>query len=339
QPALTSKPATDLKTNGWPLTVVASCNAFTDDASRLLVPGQILTSLSKMPWYKVQFEDGKIGWVKATNVKEPTDDYYRLGYEAYRKKDFSTAVKYYQNAVAVNQSFVKGYFWLAKSYDAQGDLDSASAAILQAAQLDDRDIEVKVMTNYLAQKYFTAAHGKYRDGRFNEAVAGYRRAIDLKPDSAYSWTEMGQSLWQLGMAAEANSAWKEALKYDPANPRLITLLDLKAPGVEVASAPRKAPSVAPLVADDSLQILKTGKTGKGTKIEAAIKSVISLTKSLGTPISEKGWQVKKLGGKSLVSYICEQSGGVLESFEWLVDVDTRQVMPHNDNARILMTRW
>jgi hypothetical protein len=64
-----------------------------------------------------------------------------------------------------------------------------------------------------------------------------------------------------------------------------------------------------------------------------------MTKSLGTPIVEKGWQVRRRGEKFLVSFLCVQSGGALDSFDWLVDVDTRQVQPHNDNARLLMSRW
>jgi hypothetical protein len=81
------------------------------------------------------------------------------------------------------------------------------------------------------------------------------------------------------------------------------------------------------------------KTSKGTRLESAIKSVVALTKSLGTPVVVKGWQIRKKGEKSIVKYVCEQSGGALETFDWLVDVDTRQVLPGNDNARLLMSRW
>ena len=97
--------------------------------------------------------------------------------------------------------------------------------------------------------------------------------------------------------------------------------------------------VAPLIADDSLQIVQAGKTDKGTRIDSAIRSVVALTKSLGTPIAEKGWAIKKRGEKVVVSYLCQQGSGALESFDWLVDVDTRRVIPSNSNARLLMSRW
>ena len=88
-----------------------------------------------------------------------------------------------------------------------------------------------------------------------------------------------------------------------------------------------------------MSIIKKEKTNKGTKIDSAIKSVVALTKSLGTPIVEKGWHVRKRGDKVLISYMCQQKGGADESFDWLVDVDTRRVVAYNDNARLLMSRW
>lgn len=322
-----------LQSSVWPLTVISSCKAYSGDTVRVLNPGQVLTSISRVYWYKLIFEDGKEGWVSSVDVKEPTDEYYHLGYEAYKTKNYAAAVKYYQAAVEVDPGFVKGHIWLAKSQTALGNLDVAVESVKKALRLDERDIDGRLVAGVLAQKCFTVAHGKFKAKLFHEAIAEYRKVLDLKPGSVPAWLEMGASLKEVGLASEARSAWKEGLKYDSENPTLRALLGSGNLSVAVA------PSVAPLVADDSLNILKSEKTGRGTRIEAAIKSVVSMTKSLGTPIVEKGWQIRRQGEKFLVSYLCEQSGGALESFDWLVDVDTRQAMPHNDNARLLMSRW
>jgi len=324
--------------SGWPLTVTSTCAALSGNSSRILYVGQKLVGLSKVPWYKVLFEDGSEGWVPITSVQEPTENYYLLGHNAYKTKNFAAAVSHYRNAVAVDPDFVKGYLWLAKSYMALGNLDSAGEATLKAMRLDERDIDVRVIATDLAQKYFSLAHSQYKAGRYHEAVETYRRALDLKPASVLSWVEMGESLQRLGLEAEAHSAWKEALKYDPENQELRALLKTE-PVAETGPAAQMKSAVAPTIADDSLQIVKAEKTKKGTKIEAAIRSVVALTKSLGTPVMEKGWQIRKQGEKFLVSYLCQQGGGALESFDWLVDVDARQVLPHNDNARLLMSRW
>jgi len=332
--------------SGWPLTVTSTCAALTGGASRILYAGQRLTGLSKVPGYKILFEDGEEGWLPAAKVKEPTEDYYRLGYEAYKAKNYTSAIKFFRNAVAVNPEFLKGYLWLAKSYAAQGELDSASEAIRKAMQLDERDIDSRVVVASLAQRYFSLAHNKFKSGCEHEAVATYRKVLDLKPTSILSWIEMGESLRRLGLESEARSAWREALKYDSENQELRALLQtasrpevVSKPSEEVKTRIQVKAAVSPLIVNDSLAIVREQKTNKGTKIEAAIKSVVALTKSLGTPIAEKGWQIRKQGEKLLVSYLCEQSGGALESFDWLVDVDTRQALPHNENARLLMSRW
>lgn len=328
-----------VQNSGWPLTVVATCNAYTGNATRKLKSGQVLVSLSRMQWYKVVFDDGQEGWVPGNDVKEPTEDYYQQGCQAYALKNYAAAAKFYQNAVAIDPGYVKGYLWLAKCYFAQGDLDGAAEAILQATRLDGRDMESRVMAGTLAHQFYLSANKKMSGGHWHEAIAGYRRALDLKADSVAAWLEMGQCYRRLGIESEARDSWKLGLKADPDNRQLRGLL-----GSELVAGEQKAvaggtKNISSLVADDSIAIIKNEKTGKGTPIESAIKSVITLTKSLGTPIAEKGWQIKRNGEKILVSYLCEQSGGVLESFDWLVDVDTRRVTPRNENARVLMSRW
>ena len=331
--------------SGWPLTVLASCAAYTNNSTRILAAGQTLVSISKLAWYKVRFNDGKEGWIPSTSVQDPADDYSRQGTAAYDAKNYDTAVKFYQNVVALDPGQVKGYLGLAKSYLAQGQLASASETIREALRLDERDADCRTVADDLAQKYYRIAHDKVNQGRPHEAIASYRKMLELKPEATTAWLELGRSLRRLGLVAEARDAWRSGLKADPDNRDLRALLgsqplatlDRQQP--IVLAAGQKRNNVASLLADESVQLIKQEKTSKGTKIESAIQSVIGLTKSLGTPIAEKGWQIKKRGEKLLVSYICEQSGGALESFDWLVDIDTRQVSPHNENARVLMSRW
>lgn len=333
----------------WPLTVTTTCAALVGGSSRILYVGQGVVGLSKVPWYKVVFEDGEEGWVPASMVKEPTDDYYRLGYEAYCKKEYVSAIEHYKTAVAINPEFVKGYFWLSKSYFKLNDLNAAYHYIRQANALNDRDISIKILSNVLAHKFFTLAHENFKTGKYHSAVANYQRVLELKPSSTTSWIEMGHCYSKLDFPLEARSAWKEALKVDPENKVVYALLDIDFdPRVltQLSSRPKEEGTIAslseglpPVLADDSLCIVKENTTKKGTKVESAIRSVISLTRSLGTPVIEKGWAIKKNGEKYLVAYICEQGKGALETFEWLVDVDTRHVTASNANAQLLMGRW
>jgi tetratricopeptide (TPR) repeat protein len=329
---------------GWPLTVISSCTAYGGKSAHPLRSGQVLVSLSRMQWYKVVFEDGQEGWVPGNSVKEPTDDYAQQGDQAYASRNYTAAAKFYQNAVAIDPAYVKGYVGLAKCYLIQGDSERAYDSILQATRLDGRDMDSRVVAEKVAQRFSAGANRKMNGGRLHEAIADYRKALDLKADVTDAWLELGRCYRRLGLETEARDSWKTGLKADPDNRELRVLLGLSLATASAKQATdnqaaRSPKNVASLVADDSLTIIKKEKTSKGTQIESAIKSVVGLTKSLGTPIAEKGWQIRRSGQKFLVSYLCEQSGGVLESFDWLVDVDTRHVTPHNENARVLMSRW
>lgn len=332
-----------VKTTGWPLTVTATCTALSGTSTRQLQTGSILIGISKVPWYKVMFDDGREGWVSASYVKEPTEDYFYMGYRAYQARKYASAAKYYRDAVTINPQLVKGYVWLAKSYIAVGDLASAADAVKQSLQLSPRDIDCRVVANTLAKRYLSLANTRYREKKYHEAVAAYREALALDPNSAKAWVDLGESLLKLGLDREAKDAWREGLRYDPQNSQLLAALKIKGVDLTVLRSDEdvkeKRGAVSSLVAEDSLRLVKDERTSKGTKIESAIKSVISLTKSIGTPIAERGWKIKRQGEKFLVSYLCEQGGGASESFDWMVDVDTKRVVPHNDNARLLMSRW
>lgn len=327
-----------VKTTGWPLTVKVTGEAVAGGTLRSIKPGEIVIGLSKMPWYKVIFSDGKEGWIQATNLKEPTEDYFVNGRNAYLAKDYNKAISFFLDSLTVDPSFVKGQIWLSKSYLAKKELEPAATAIKKALQLDERDLDARVTANVLAQEYFSLGNKKFSQGRYHEAVSAFREVVALKNNSVSAWVKLGESFDRLKMKNEARESWREGLRYDPENRQLLALLKQEDP-VRPARERMAEEPVPELLVDDSLKIVKNEKTIKGTKIEAALQSVVSLTKSLGTPIVERGWQAKKRGNRLVVSYVCEQSSGGLETFDWLVDVDTKQVTPGNENARLLMSRW
>jgi len=339
--------ATELQ--GIPLTVTATYTAYVDGLSRILYAGQKVTGISKVPFYKIILSDGAEGWVPATMVKEPVEEFYQLGYQSYKTGNYKAAAQYYKKTVAIDPGFVKGRMWLAKSYYKMGSLDAAHDAVLAALSIDDNDMPSRLFAQTLARDYYKIANAKFSQGRYNEAIAAYQRVLNLKPQSYASWIELGKSYEKLGFYQEARSAWKEALKANPEDASVYALLKIEYnPKAASAVAAAKTINLAmspvsqglpPALADDSLAVVKAKKTKKGSSIETALKSVIALTKSLGTPVAEKGWEVKKQGKSFLVAYLVEQGAGVMEAFEWMVDVDTKSVSAHNENARVLMSRW
>ncbi|MFH1541748.1 MAG: tetratricopeptide repeat protein [bacterium] len=335
------------KMQGWMLTVVATSQAVSEDKIITLAPGQGVFGLYKAPWYRVIFEDGKEGWISAAAIKEPVDEFFQLGREAYHRRDYVSAAKWFGNSVAIDNKFAEGYVWLAKSYHNLNDLSAAHQAVIKAMALDERNIEAKVVATTVAQDLFKLGQQKFQAERFNEAVVAYQKVVELKPSSTNTWLALGKTYSRLGFPQEARDSWREALREQPDNKELHALLNIDGgAAVSLASQPveRKIPlkiasSVTPLIADDSLEIVKRVTTKKGTKVETALASVVTLTKSLGTPVQEKGWQISKKGKQFLAQYVVEQGAGVVEAFEWLVDVDAKKAMANNDNARTLMSRW
>jgi superkiller protein 3 len=60
--------------------------------------------------------------------------------------------------------------------------------------------------------------------RFPEAVADFRRAVDLRPGFAEAWNELGFALRQTGQYAEALRAYDEALRLRPNFPSALEYL-------------------------------------------------------------------------------------------------------------------
>ena len=145
------------RSTGWPLDCLRELHRL----FRRFEPGPPCrpgpASIVKMPWYKVVFEDGKEGWVAGTSVKEPTEDFFKLGQEAYQRKNFSAAANYFSNSVKVDPGFCQGTALAGEERAGPGNNDAANEAIKQALRLDERDIDSRVVANTLARRYYRAA--------------------------------------------------------------------------------------------------------------------------------------------------------------------------------------
>lgn len=325
---------------GFPLTVTSSAAVIVDGKPYLLNVGQRLTGFSKVPMYKVVLENSREVLVPAGNVEEPIIEYITLGYGAYMSGSYETAAAYYKKIIAVDPSFADGYLWLAESYLSLGDIESSYGSIMEAIRINGHDESYKLFTRVLADKYLNTARTEFNAENYEAAMVAYQKVLGLEPDSYTSWIELGKSYEKLGLYNEAYAAWGGALKASPEAKAVYALLRNTRRFAGIAVNPRlNNEKTIPPLADDALAVVKKGITAKGTKIETALKSLLTLTQSLGVPIVEKGWDVKRDDKNYFVSYAVEKGNGTLEAFEWLVDSKTKQVSAHNENARLLMSRW
>jgi tetratricopeptide (TPR) repeat protein len=56
-----------------------------------------------------------------------------------------------------------------------------------------------------------------RSGRYQEALANFDQALELKPDCVWSWHARGQALAELGRYFEAVASYMTALQLEPTN--------------------------------------------------------------------------------------------------------------------------
>ena len=64
-------------------------------------------------------------------------------------------------------------------------------------------------------KHFVAAKHYYRLGKLEKAVTSYRQAIKLNPNSAWSYHNLGETLFKLQKWDDAIAAYQQAIKLNP----------------------------------------------------------------------------------------------------------------------------
>ena len=108
-----------------------------------------------------------------------------------------------------------------------------------------------------------------RLGRFGQAEAHYRSALDLSPDDPKVWNDAGYSYYLQHRLADAERSLKTAAKFDPNNPRIQTNLGLALAAAgktdEALAALSKAGGPAAGNANLAYLLASLGKTDEARK--------------------------------------------------------------------------
>ena len=115
-----------------------------------------------------------------------------------------------------------------------------------------------------------------RLGRFGQAEAHYRSALELSPNDPKVWNDAGYSYYLQGRQADAERSLKTAAKLDPDNPRIQTNLGLALAAAgktdEALAALSKAGGPAAGNANLAYLLASLGKTDEARKhYQAALK--------------------------------------------------------------------
>ncbi len=310
--------------------------------------GEKVEALHKQTFYWVKNKNGKKSWVEESKVEIPKREIFVKAYQSYLNKDYDKAIGYYNGIVMLDPNDADAHYWLAKSFDRVSDSVEVTKHLKETLRIDPSHDGANWLAGRIARSHYRKGRALRKMGKSADAIASYNKAVELRPASISYWMELGSTYQRMGKRDAAVSSWKQVLLVDPDNKNAHAFLHTDyyklLAGEEVAVERKqvvvnKKPSRGE---KEYIEVVKASRTSKGTLISSALKSVVSMTRSLGTKIYEDGWKTRLSGKNLLVTYICKQERlGKLEPeiFTFKVDLDNRKVEPHNKNARLLIHRW
>jgi tetratricopeptide (TPR) repeat protein len=128
---------------------------------------------------------------------------------AYRRvKMFAEARELYEKLIASDPSNARAYGNLGNVFLDEGNIDAAVANYEKmAARTGDKEAAAK---NFLNAGFKLAERGSHE-----KALVLYRRALEITPESALVYTDIGWSMLGMGNTQEAIKAFEKALKLHP----------------------------------------------------------------------------------------------------------------------------
>lgn len=129
----------------------------------------------------------------------------------------SEALDAFDHALAANPRYVEAHLNRAVLLNELGRMDEASEAFERAAEHGRADASgyPAMVANRLANAHFRLGHDYRAAGALTEAVAQYRRALELRPAFADVRLALGRALVECGQHGEARATLDEVLRVRP----------------------------------------------------------------------------------------------------------------------------
>jgi tetratricopeptide (TPR) repeat protein len=172
-----------------------------------------LEALTKNPndTVKIKSED------ELAKIKD-AGDAYQQAYKLQTEKQYDQAEALYNKAISL-QPTESGYpYALATLYFAKGDIDKAMQWVDKAIALDGKNKDYAKYKVYLgeqkAEKLVNAAVEKQKAEDFASAVQLYQQALQLVPNNARVWTNLGSAIYATDDFNGALNAFQKAVSLD-----------------------------------------------------------------------------------------------------------------------------
>ncbi|MFH1278384.1 MAG: tetratricopeptide repeat protein [Candidatus Eisenbacteria bacterium] len=133
---------------------------------------------------------------------------YNLGNALQDLERYDEAAGQYELAASMEPKDVNIVRNLANAYERMGDLAAAEKAVREGLGRIGREAELRDRLGDLLEK----------QGREEEAMAEYRRSVEIDPRYSVAWNDIGLLLYHQGKIEEALETWRKILAYDSKSP-------------------------------------------------------------------------------------------------------------------------
>jgi tetratricopeptide (TPR) repeat protein/membrane associated rhomboid family serine protease len=138
---------------------------------------------------------------------DPAEGYYQLGHRRSYARNYASAIRAYEKAIAAGGDAQKAYLCMGDAAMSLGDADQAMEAYRQATAVGENP----------AKGYWGIAWVFREEGDLPQAVVAYRTALRHDPDLIKVKVYLGDTLRELDRNEEALAAYRSAVEQDPSD--------------------------------------------------------------------------------------------------------------------------
>lgn len=140
--------------------------------------------------------------------------YYYIGASQAQKQQYAEAEAAYKKAIEIKPDFAEAYSGLAGVYNSQKRFDDAAAANAKAAEVGGAGAG-----GGNAEAIYNQGVVLWNAQKFAEAKAQFQKAVELNPNLADAWYQLGMANLNTGDMAGAATAFEGYLKAAPDGPK------------------------------------------------------------------------------------------------------------------------
>jgi tetratricopeptide (TPR) repeat protein len=145
--------------------------------------------------------------------------HYGLGEIALSERNYSEAIKQFNQTLAQVPNANRVHYSLAMAYRGLGDLEKVKAHLAQQGPVGVRvsDPLIDGLQDLVESERVHLARGKqaFEARQYTQAAEEYRKAVSLEPNSVTARINLGATLSQLGDVAGAIEQFEEAIRIEP----------------------------------------------------------------------------------------------------------------------------